>query len=141
MSLIRITPDLAIDEHGVELSFVRASGPGGQNVNKVASAVRLRFDTGDLPEDMRDRLGRLAGRRLTTDGVLVIRAMQFRTQALNRQDAMRRLVELLRRAAVAPRPRRRVRAPPEVKWRRLTTKHRRAETKRHRRPVTDLDDG
>src|SRR5437660_7758402 len=106
--MIRITENIAIDAREIEQSFIRASGPGGQNVNKLASAVQLRFDvrrSPSLPEPVRARLERLAGRRLTREGVLVITAQRHRTQERNRDDARARLVELIRRAAVAPRPR------------------------------------
>ncbi len=105
--MIRITDRITIDERELEESFIRASGPGGQNVNKLASAVQLRFDvrrSPSLPEDARARLERLAGKRLTREGVLVITAQRHRTQERNRQDALDRLVDLIRRAAVPPVP-------------------------------------
>src|SRR5213593_249805 len=107
--MIRITDSIAIGENELEERFIRASGPGGQNVNKLASAVQLRFDvrrSRSLPADVRARLERLAGKRLTRAGVLVIMAQRHRTQERNRQDALDRLIELIRRAAIAPIPRR-----------------------------------
>ena len=106
--LIPINCHLFLDDGEIEESFVRASGPGGQNVNKVSSAVQLRFDLSrsrSLPDDVRERLVRLAGRRLTRDGVIVIIAQRYRTQERNRQDALDRLIALIRRAAVPPTPR------------------------------------
>ena len=103
--MIRITDAIAIEEREVEESFVRAAGPGGQNANKVATAVQLRFDlrrSPSLPDDVRARLERLAGRRLTQEGVLIITAQRYRTQERNREDALERLVALIRRAAVRP---------------------------------------
>src|SRR5215471_17921961 len=107
--MIRITDSISIGEDELEERFIRASGPGGQNVNKLASAVQLRFDARhapNLPDDVRARLERLAGRRLTQDGVIVITAQRHRTQERNREDARDRLFELIRAAAVAPIPRR-----------------------------------
>jgi ribosome-associated protein len=133
--MIRITPSIAIDEDEIREQFVRASGPGGQNVNKVATAVQLRFDvrhSPSLPEDVRERVMRLAGRRLTTDGVLVIDARRFRIQERNRQDAIDRLVALIQRAAEALRPRLKTRPTRASKEQRLAAKRRRAETKRAR---------
>src|SRR5437667_2959746 len=107
--LIPINDSLFLDEGEIAESFVRASGPGGQNVNKVASAVQLRFDLSrsrSLPEEVRDRVARLAGRRLTGDGVVVIIARRYRTQERNRQDALERLIALIRRAVPPPTPRR-----------------------------------
>jgi ribosome-associated protein len=107
--MIRITDDIAIDDGEISETFVRASGPGGQNVNKLATAVQLRFDvrhSPSLPPDVRARLVRLAGSRLTLDGVLVIMAQRHRTQERNREDARERLFELIRQAAVRPKPRR-----------------------------------
>src|ERR1700760_5003541 len=107
--MIRITDRIGIDESEIEERFIRASGPGGQNVNKLSTAVQLRFDlrhSPSLPEAMRARAERLAGKRLTRDGVLVITAQRHRTQERNRQDALDRLIELLREAAIAPTPRR-----------------------------------
>src|ERR1700730_12309071 len=107
--LIPINCYLFLDESEIEESFIRASGPGGQNVNKVSTAVQLRFDLSgsrSLPEDVRERLARLAGRRLTRDGVIVLIAQRYRTQERNRQDALGRLVALIRRAAEPPTPRR-----------------------------------
>ncbi len=136
--MIHITRDIVIDESEIQQEFVHASGPGGQNVNKVATAVQLRFDVQNspsLPDDVRERLVRLAGKQITKDGVLVIKARRFGTQTQNRQDAIARLVELIRKAAVKPKPRRKTKPTLASKRRRLETKRRRSETKRTRRSV------
>ena len=129
-----IVPGVAIEDRELDERFVRASGPGGQNVNKVATAVQLRFDVSrsGLAPDVRDRLRALAGSRMTDDDVLVIEARTFRTQAQNREDARERLVELVRRALVRPRRRRKTRPTLAAKQTRLEYKKRRAETKRSR---------
>ena len=131
-AMIRITDDIAIDDSEISESFVRASGPGGQNVNKLSTAVQLRFDvrrSPSLPDDVRERLERLAGRRLTRDGVLVITAQRFRTQERNRDDAVARLVELIRAATVRPVKRRPTRPTFASKVRRLEGKKRRGDVK------------
>ena len=141
--MIQITPTLALDENEIDISFVQASGPGGQNVNKVATAAQLRFDAAhspSLPEDVRQRLTRLAGKRMTAYGVLVIDARQFRTQERNRQDALERLVSLIRQAARTPKPRRKTRPPRESKRRRREAKRRRGQVKRRRGRVSRPED-
>jgi ribosome-associated protein len=138
--LIQVTPALAIDETELVERFVRASGPGGQNVNKVASAVELRvsLDALALPADMRHRLVALAGSRLSSDGVLTIDAREHRTQSQNRDAARARLIALLQTAARRPRPRRQTRPTAGSKERRLDEKRVRSETKRARgRPRGD----
>jgi ribosome-associated protein len=133
-----ITPTIAIAESEIQYEFVRASGPGGQNVNKVATAVQMRFDVGNspaLPNDVRERLIHLAGRRITEDGILIIDARRFRTQERNRQDAIDRLVELIRKAAERPKLRRKTGPTLASKRRRLKSKRRHGETKRMRRSV------
>ena len=140
--LIPINCYLFLDDSEIEESFVRASGPGGQNVNKVSSAVQLRFDLSgsrSLPEDVRERLRRLAGHRLTREGVIVIIAQRYRSQERNRQDALDRLVALVRRAAEAPTPRRPTKPSRAAKQRRLEAKARRATTKERRRARPDED--
>lgn len=137
--MIYITSHIGIDEREVQQEFIRSSGPGGQNVNKVATAVKLRFDvmnSRSLPDDVRRRLIRLAGRRMTENGVLIIDARRFRTQERNRQDSIRRLVELIRRAAEKPKPRRRTKPTLASKRKRLETKRHRSVTKRMRRTVS-----
>lgn len=134
--MIRVTAHISIDEREIEESFVRASGPGGQNVNKLATAVQLRFDVRGSPsltDDVRARLERLAGARLTRAGVLVIIAQRHRTQARNRDDALDRLIDLIRRAAVAPRPRRPTRPTRASRERRIEGKKHRAGLKQLRR--------
>jgi ribosome-associated protein len=140
--MIRITDAIALDEREIEESFVRASGPGGQNVNKVASAVQLRFDvrrSPSLPNEVAIRLMKLAGRRMTQDGVLVITAQRFRSQEQNRQDALERLTALIRQASVRPVPRRKTKPTLASKQRRLEGKSRRAQIKslRTSRPSSD----
>ncbi|HEY7382376.1 MAG TPA: alternative ribosome rescue aminoacyl-tRNA hydrolase ArfB [Beijerinckiaceae bacterium] len=134
--MITVTDAIAIDEREITESFVRASGPGGQNVNKVASAVQLRFDvrtSRSLPDDVAIRLMKLAGSRLTQDGVLVITAQRFRSQERNREDALERLLDLIRTAAVAPVKRRKTKPTKAAKQRRLESKSRRSRIKTLRR--------
>lgn len=140
--MIPITDHISLDESEIKESFIRASGPGGQNVNKVASAVQLRLDLSrspSLPEDVRQRAVRLAGRRATRDGVLVITAQRYRTQERNRRDAVERLIALIRRAALPPPPRRPTRPTAAAKRRRLAAKARRAALKEQRRAERNDD--
>jgi len=139
---IRVTDQLVIGAGELQERFVRASGPGGQNVNKVATAVELRFDAArspSLPEAVRARLLRLAGRRATREGVIVIDAQRFRTQEQNRADAIERLVGLVRQAAIAPKPRRATKPTRASRERRLEAKRRRADAKRQRGRVHHRD--
>jgi ribosome-associated protein len=134
--MIRVTDKIQIDEGEIEESFVRSSGPGGQNVNKVSSAVQLRFDarhSPSLPDDVRRRLERLAGKRLTNDGVIVLIAQTHRSQERNRAEALDRLVELIRAASVRPKPRTATRPTLASKKRRLDSKTRRSKIKSARR--------
>jgi ribosome-associated protein len=140
--MIRITDTIAIDESEITESFIRASGPGGQNVNKLSTAVQLRFDarhSPSLPHEVRARLERLAGRRLTREGVIVISAQRFRTQERNRADALERLIDLIRAATVRPKPRRPTRPTAGSRERRLESKKRRAGVKALRGGKPALD--
>ena len=136
--MIEINEQIRLNEEELALRFIRASGPGGQNVNKVATAVQLRFDvtrSPSLPEATRQRLLRLAGARMDNEGVLVLTAKRFRTQERNRQDAIERLVRLIRKAAIPPKPRRETKPTRASRVRRLEAKRRRSETKQARRGV------
>jgi ribosome-associated protein len=143
-NMIPILGEIVLDDSRIAESFIRASGPGGQNVNKVASAVQLRVDLAavmGLGAEARERLMRLAGRRLGQGSVLVITARRFRSQERNRQDALERLVALIRRAALVPTPRRPSRPSIAAKERRLAAKTHRAALKEQRRSGHDPDDG
>lgn len=140
--MLRVTDTISISESELQEQFIRASGPGGQNVNKLSTAVELRFDlvaSESLPAPVRARLKRLAGRRLTKEGVLVIRAERHRTQELNRADARERLIELVRQATIVPKRRVATRPTRASKERRLESKTRRGEIKRHRGRIADSD--
>ena len=134
--MIHITHNIAIDPSEIKMDFIRSSGPGGQNVNKVASAVQLRFDVSNspsLPLEIRDRLTRLAGKRMTVDGELIVDARRFRSQERNRQDALDRFTALVRKAVDKPRPRRKTSPTHASKQRRLDSKRYRARIKQGRR--------
>ena len=136
--MIQITPTITVDENEIQEDFVRASGPGGQNVNKVATCVQLRFDVANsrsLPEEVRERLIALVGNRITENGILIIDARRFRTQGRNREDATDRLVKLIRKAAQRPPIRRKTRPTLASQRRRLESKRRGAENKRIRGPI------
>jgi ribosome-associated protein len=135
--VIQITERISINESELELSFIRASGPGGQHVNKSATAVQLRFDVANspsLPAGVRRRLMEQAGSRMTQSGVLVIDAGEYRSQTRNREEAIRRLKALIRQAAREPKHRRKTGVPKRARERRLENKRRRSEKKRYRKP-------
>ncbi len=133
--MIQITPSFAIDESELQFAFVRASGPGGQNVNKVATAAQLRFDVSrsSLPDEVKERLQRIAANRITSDGELLIEAKKFRTQEQNREDAIRRLIELMQRAFHKPRARKKTQPTQASQEKRLKEKKVRGNVKRLRR--------
>jgi ribosome-associated protein len=140
--MIQITETISIDEREIEESFIRSSGPGGQNVNKLATAVQLRFDarrSPSLPNDVSIRLQRLAGSRLTKDGVIVITAQNYRTQERNRDDALARLIDLIREAAIPPKPRRATKPTAASRAKRLQGKKRRGTIKGLRQAKPDVD--
>jgi ribosome-associated protein len=140
--MLEVSPTLTIDDSELEERFVRASGPGGQNVNKVATAVELRFDAANslkISGDVRERLRAIAGTRMTSDGVLVIDARRHRTQAQNREDARQRLADLLRQALVKPKRRRKTKPSKASVEKRVQSKKRRGDTKRRRGRVSDAD--
>jgi ribosome-associated protein len=134
--MVAITPSITLREDEIQLDFIRASGPGGQNVNKVASAVQLRFDvrrSPSLPDGVRERLEKLAGSRLTQEGVLMIEAKRYRTQEQNRLDAIKRLVTLIQKAVEEPKPRQKTRPSRAAKQARVEEKKKRGEVKKTRR--------
>lgn len=140
--MIQVTDEITIDESEIKEDFIRSSGPGGQNVNKVATAVQIRFNVRDsqsFPEEVRKRLTSLAGRRMTEDGQIIIEARRYRTQERNRQDGIDRLVSLVRRAAEKPKSRIASTPTKASKARRLEAKRRRARTKYLRAPIKDFD--
>ncbi|MBI4753052.1 aminoacyl-tRNA hydrolase [Candidatus Desantisbacteria bacterium] len=137
--MIHVSEQIAINEDEIQEEFIRSSGPGGQNVNKVATAVQLRFNVAEsvsLPDVVRQRLIRLAGKQITQDGVLIIHAQRFRTQDGNRQDAMQRLIHLIQKAAEKPKIRYKTRPTLASKMRRLETKHYRGRVKQQRSSVS-----
>ena len=132
--MLEITPSIKIDERELEIDFIRASGPGGQNVNKVATAAQLRFDVhaSSLPEDVKARLIHLAGKRITSEGVLLFEAKRFRTQEQNREDAVQRFIELIRKSLVRPKARKKTKPTAASKEERLKEKKRKGEIKKMR---------
>ena len=139
--MIEITPSFSIDERELHFDFMRSAGPGGQNVNKVATAVQLRFDVqaSSLPEDAKVRLLAFAGQRATTEGEILIEARRFRTQEQNREDAQQRFVELVRKALVPPKPRKKTKPTAQAKERRIKAKKIRGKIKQMRQKPFDLE--
>lgn len=141
--MLFINDNISIDENEIHEDFIRSSGPGGQNVNKVATAVQLRFNvtpSTSLPDDVKERLVKIAGKKITKDGELVIKAARFRTQEMNRKDALERLIDLIKRAIVVPRPRRKTKPTKASKERRMEMKHKRSEVKTMRRSTIKTEE-
>ena len=141
--MIRITDSISIEDNEIRFDFVRASGPGGQNINKVNSAVQLRFDAPkcrQIDENMLKRLRQVAGHQMKNNGTIIIKARRFRTQERNRQDAIDRLVKLLQKAATKPKHRKKTKPSFASGERRLTSKHHRSQIKRHRINIKHVDD-